>query len=79
MNKQTDKNGQQNILLKNVIQASVILCLKAKRVPLAHRGAVWLSTWRNSRCQSVIQLTLYAFYKHFSETNENTKKKSTTN
>ena len=52
MNEQTDKNGQQNILLKNFIQVSVSLCLKAKRVPLAHRGAVWLSKWRNSRCQS---------------------------
>ena len=52
MNEQTHKNGQQNIPLKNFAQMSVSLCLKAKRIPLAHRGAVWLSTWRNSRCQS---------------------------
>ena len=40
MNEETDKNGQQNILLKDFIQISVSLCLKSKRVPLAHRGAV---------------------------------------
>ena len=40
----THKNGQQNLLLKNFIQISVSLCLKAKRLPLAHRRAVWLST-----------------------------------
>ena len=47
MNEQTHKNGQQN-LLKNVIQISVSLCLKAKRLPLANRGAVWLSTFMMS-------------------------------
>ena len=41
MNEETDKNGQ-NILLKKFIQVSVSLFLKAKRVPLAHRGAIWL-------------------------------------
>ena len=51
MNKRI-KIDKKIILLKNFIQISVSLCLKAKRVPLAHRGAVWLSTWRNSRCQS---------------------------
>ena len=43
MNKHTYKNGQQNFYLKYFIQISVSLCLKAKRVALAHRGAVWLS------------------------------------
>ena len=42
MNKQTDKNGVKNIILKNFIQVSVSLCLKAKGVLLAHREAVWL-------------------------------------
>ena len=33
------KTGQQNLLLKNFIQISISLCLKAKRVPfIAHRG-----------------------------------------
>ena len=35
MNEQTHKNGQQNLLLKNFIQISISLCLKAKRTPLA--------------------------------------------
>ena len=52
MNGQTHKNGQQNLILKNFIRISVSLCLKAKRGQLAHRGAAWLSAWRNSRCQS---------------------------
>ena len=52
MNEQTQKSGKQNLILKNFIQASVSLCLKAKRVPLAHQGAVLLSTWQISRCQS---------------------------
>ena len=43
MNEQTHKNGHQNILLNKIIQISVSLCLNAKRVPLAHRVAVWLS------------------------------------
>ena len=38
------KNEQQSVLLKTFIHISVSLCLKAKRVPLAHQEAVWLST-----------------------------------
>ena len=71
MNEQTRKNGQQN-LLKIAIQISVTLCLKAKSVPFTrsclaeHMAKFKMSIWLN----------LSTFYKDFTKTNKNTKRKS---
>ena len=77
MNEQTHENEQQNLLLKNFIQISVSLCFKSKtRTISASRSFL---TVHMAKFKMSIQLNLNTFYKHFSQTNENTKKKSITN
>ena len=77
MNKQTHKNGQQNLMSKNFIQISVSLYLKAKRVPFSASRSCLAE--KMAKFKMSIQLNLNTFYKHFSKTNDNTKKKSNTN
>ena len=69
--------------LLNVPVVEFSLCnngLNAKRVPLAHRAVLARKIgWVHGEIQDVIRLNLSTFYKQFSKTNENTKKKSITN
>ena len=59
MNKRI-KWDKQNILLKHIIQISVSLCLKAKRIPLGHQGAVWLSTEHMAKFKMSMQCSSFS-------------------
>ena len=64
------------VFWKHFIQISVSLCLKAKRTISVSRSCL---AKHMAKFKMSIQLNLSTFYKHFSQTNKNTNKRSIAN